>query len=340
MLSQLPDVTAKPTIMIVDDDPMTIDLLIAILGQINCNIIDAHSGEQALQKSYLLNIDLILLDIILPDLSGINVCKELRGKEKTKDVPIIFLTSLQDINYKIEGFQAGGNDYIFKPAQAEEVIAKVNTHIKLYFLQRRLYAEVHFCEELKFSLEEYKKELEKANQNIKMLSGIDDITQTANRYRLEENLQQEWRRMARETLSLGLIVFNIDDFKAYLYNYGHQLANQCLQRVALEIKNVIKRPADLIGRYKGDVLMMVAPNTPYEGVMHLARVLKNTIEHLEIPHEQSTISKYITISLGVSCTIPHHKAPVDAFIKAASEGLKTARQNGGNCIVFKEYHYS
>ncbi|GAB4523401.1 MAG: hypothetical protein Tsb0014_00880 [Pleurocapsa sp.] len=176
-------------------------------------------------------------------------------------------------------------------------------------------------------------QLERANRELTKLAVIDGLTKIANRRKFDEYINSEWQRLAREKSSLSLILCDIDYFKLYNDTYGHQAGDRCLQEVAQAISKAIKRPADLVARYGGEEFAVILPNTSVEGAAHLARQIRLQVKALQLPHINSPIDIYITMSLGVAGCIPSHDSHPNALIGIADTGLYKAKELGRNRVV-------
>lgn len=179
------------------------------------------------------------------------------------------------------------------------------------------------------------REIEALNQQIEKISVVDDLTGIANRRRFSEHLSQEWRRMAREIKPLSLILCRIDYFKRYSYICGETATDECMQRVATAICRAVKRPADLVARYRGDTFGIILPNTDAEGARQVARIIRAEVKDLQIIHPDSPISTYITLSQGVSSMIPQRDSTEFTLMIAAGEAWSEAKANGGDGIMIK-----
>ncbi|MBE9169421.1 diguanylate cyclase [Pleurocapsales cyanobacterium LEGE 06147] len=176
-------------------------------------------------------------------------------------------------------------------------------------------------------------QLEKANQELEKLAEIDSLTGIANRRKFDECIAREWLRLARERVHLSLILCDIDHFKLYNDTYGHQAGDRCLKQVSQAIAKAIKRPADLAARYGGEELAIILPNTTPEGAEKLARQICLKVEALQIPHLNSPINMYVTLSVGVAGCIPRHESSPQALISAADRALYQAKEAGRNRVV-------
>ncbi len=177
--------------------------------------------------------------------------------------------------------------------------------------------------------------LQTANQHLANLAFLDGLTQVANRRRFDEYLTLEWQRLARETAPLSLILCDVDYFKRYNDAYGHPAGDACLQQVAGVIRRVIKRPADLVARYGGEEFAVLLPNTNASGAVHLANAIHKEVQQLLIPHAKSSVSEYVTLSVGVSSTLPQKEFSPEALIAVADKALYEAKEQGRNRVIVR-----
>lgn len=171
-------------------------------------------------------------------------------------------------------------------------------------------------------------QLEAANQQLKRLATLDGLTQLANRRCFDQYLEQEWRRLTRESQPLSLILCDVDFFKLYNDTYGHQAGDEALKQVAAALGSAVNRPADLVARYGGEEFALVLPNTHQEGALHIAKLIHQAIRRLKLVHEASSVNSYITLSVGVATVIPRLNTSATALIAAADAGLYQAKDTG------------
>lgn len=332
----------KADILIVDDKPENLRLLATMLDSRGYEIRTAINGKLCLRAAKAIVPDLILLDINMPDLNGYEVCQQLREATPTQNVPIIFLSALSEPLDKVKAFQSGGNDYVSKPFQIEEVCVRIANQLKISSLQKQLEAQKQELEWQNSRLEDEiqsriaaETQLLQINQQLQVLATKDSLTQLANRHLFDRFLAQEWRRMSREKLPLSLILCDVDYFKRYNDRFGHQEGDRCLQRVARGISSVVNRPADLVARYGGEEFAVVLPNTNERGAMSVAENIRQQVESLQIPHPESLVSDCVTLSLGVSCIIPDAQTAPQQLIETSDNALYQAKQKGRNQAVLK-----
>jgi diguanylate cyclase (GGDEF)-like protein len=313
-----PSTDYKANILIVDDEPDNIKVLATILMHHGYCVREALDGEIALNAATNFQPDLILLDIMMPGIDGYEVCQRLKTSNDTCEIPIIFLSAVDNALDKVKAFTLGGVDYIVKPYNLDEVLARIENQLKLVEIQKKL--------------KEQNNLLQKFNQELQHQNGIDSLTSIANRRRFDEYLTQEWNRLKREKAWLALILADIDYFKAYNDFYGHQAGDKCLSAVAQAINLTIQRPADLAARYGGEEFAILLPNTKPEGARQVAEAIKLAVTKLHILHERSPVSSYITISMGISSLVPNPQLSLEILVNYADRALYQAKQKGRNTV--------
>ncbi|EPJ52176.1 MAG: response regulator receiver modulated diguanylate cyclase [Osedax symbiont Rs2] len=291
----------KGKILIVDDEKINCSVLISLLGDYSTII--ALNGEQAIQRALSDQPpDLILLDVIMPDLDGYEVCRLLKNNDKTKHIPIIFITVKATEAEEAKGLNLGAVDYISNPFSPAIVLARVSNHMELK-RQRDLLEHLHIT---------------------------DALTGIANRRRFDISLEHEWNRTTRMKACISLIMIDIDFFKQFNDIYGHAAGDDCLQKVAQALDKVCVREIDLLARYGGGGFVAGLPSTDLEGAMVVAQAMKDCIVALEIPHEGNSISDCISISLGVSSNSKQSIKAPQVLLKQADDALYKAKSNGRN----------
>jgi diguanylate cyclase (GGDEF)-like protein len=324
----------QATILIVDDSPTNLEVLLNFLRNAKFRIIIAQDGETGILKVEEASPDVILLDIIMPGIDGFETCRRLKANPSTQEIPIIFMTALSQTSVIVKGFQLGAVDYITKPTQQEIVLARVTTHLTIQKLQRSLQQQNLQLQKEIQQRHQVEAALQNANQELQRLATLDGLTQVANRRRFDEHINKVWQILVREQLPLALLMCDVDFFKRYNDSKGHQAGDECLYQVAQTMKHTVKRPADLVSRYGGEEFAVILPNTDADGAMMVAQEIQQSIQASALLHPQSPISQQITLSIGVSCTIPCQQLRPASLISAADQALYQAKQSGRNRAIF------
>ena len=324
------------SILIVDDTPENLTVLRQMLTGRGYRVQPALNGELALRMIQRIETlpDLILLDIMMPGMDGYDVCRRLKIDDQTHEIPVIFISALHDPLDKVKAFQAGGVDYISKPFHVEEVLARVETHLALRMLQKRLQDQNFHLQQEIVERKRAEVELAQANKELQRLAMVDGLTHIANRRCFDECLKKEWKRSAREQTPLSLILCDIDYFKRYNDTYGHQAGDECLRQVADALKTSAKRPADLVARYGGEEFIVILPHTNPKGAQNVAGSIQNALRERQLPHAASQVNEYVTLSLGASSLIPTSSDAPEKLIAEADAALYSAKEQGRNRIVF------
>ncbi|MEI6557954.1 MAG: diguanylate cyclase [Rhodospirillaceae bacterium] len=294
----------RQRILMVDDIAANIKILSAILKHEH-DILVATNGADALETALVEQPDVILLDVMMPDMDGYEVCTRLKADPRTREIPVIFISAMNEVEDEARGLEVGGLDYITKPINPAIVKARVRIHL----------------------------ELKRQRDLLQRISMIDGLTGIANRRRFDETLEREWRRCHRAGTPLSLILVDVDFFKNYNDHYGHLAGDECLKKVAVAMADQIRRGSDLVARFGGEEFACLLPDIAAEGAHAMAVRLRDAVSNLRIRHSRSAAADHVTISLGVATQVPDGDDPPSRLIDQADRGLYFAKQNGRNQIA-------
>jgi diguanylate cyclase (GGDEF)-like protein len=326
--------TFKGNILIVDDTPDNLRLLSGILSQHGYDVRTVINGRMAIMAAQTVPPELILMDICMRGMDGYEVCRALKAKPETSDIPVIFLSALDGVIDKVKAFGAGGVDYITKPFHVQEVLARVKTHLMLRRLQTQLEQQNHLLQQEVRDRIAAEAALQVANQKLHLLANTDGLTQLSNRRRFDDYLEQEWSRMTREQQPLSLILCDIDYFKRYNDTYGHQAGDDCLRWVSNILKTCAKRSSDLAARYGGEELALILPNTPTGGAIQVAKEIQEGIRQMQYSYAPR---KCVTLSMGIATLVPRLGLAPRHLIAAADASLYQAKIEGRDRIISSDY---
>jgi diguanylate cyclase (GGDEF)-like protein len=298
------DDSPRRKILIVDDVPANIKLLGEAL-RADHDIFIATSGEKALEIALTQLPDLVLLDVMMPEMDGYEVCRRLKEDDRTKGIPVIFITAKDQSEDELRGLELGAVDYVTKPFYLPIAKARVNTQLRL----------------------RSKEEL------LERLANLDGLTEIPNRRSFDEYLDQEWRRAKRNETSLALILMDIDYFKKYNDNYGHGAGDTCLAQVAQALRGALYRAGDMVARYGGEEFVAVLPETNLEAAAAVAEKMRVAVAALSISHLFSEAGDIVSLSLGVADAVPAEGTSPEELLLAVDKNLYRAKESGRNRVV-------
>ena len=309
-----------PLLLVVEDNKFLLAYLQVLLTPYY-RVVVAMDGIEGLEKAKIFQPNLILSDQIMPRQNGLDLLKEIRNTPELSATPVIFLTARSGMEARIESLDAGADDYISKPFDERELLARVKNLLRTHAAELQLTV-------LNRQLQQQKQQLEKINLTLQYFATYDSLTEVRNRRFFNDYMDTEWRRLAREEASLSLIMCDIDCFKLYNDTYGHQVGDECLRQVAQVLQHSVKRSADLVARYGGEEFAIVLPNTDIQGAASIAEIIGKQVRGLQIVHAKSAVSEYVTLSLGVACCIPAPMSQPGTLIAIADEALYRAKRDG------------
>lgn len=295
---------SKPKLLIVDDDFINKEILSHGL-QNDYQILTASSGNEALELADKALPDTILLDIVMPDMDGYEVCRRLKSNRRTLKIPIIFSTSKCTDEDEVLGLTMGASDYVTKPFNMALVRARVRNQVLL----------------------------KQKTDLLEQLASVDGLTEIPNRRYFDEVFEQEWRRAMRNQYSVSVCMMDIDCFKQFNDNYGHMAGDDCLVAVARVLSTISNRAGDFIARFGGEEFVFVWPNCGDQQAQMMAEKARKAVMNLAITHEYSEVDKVITISAGLATTTPQHDESRKELLDKADELLYIAKQSGRNMVA-------
>ena len=291
------------TLLIVDDEKQNRLLLTELFGT-TYKIIQAKNGVQALEKARQHRPDLILLDVLMPEMDGMGVLRELKRDDATRLIPVIFITALDSATDEENGLNLGAVDYISKPFHPPIVRVRVRNQLQLVH-QRRL---------------------------LEQLASLDGLTGIPNRRQFDATLLKERPPCQRSQQPLALIVADVDFLKKYNDALGRAGGARVLQEVAATLRQAARRPGDLVARYGGEEFVLLLPETDATSAQALAEGLQQLLHSKALPHPDSSLGPWLTMSMGGNTTVPSTTALDPEFFALADAALYRAKHQGRNQV--------
>ncbi|MEH6434517.1 diguanylate cyclase [Massilia sp. DD77] len=301
------NVVETQKVLVADDDAINREVLGDLLKP-EYTVLLAKNGAQTLERAARHAPDLILLDVMMPDMDGYEVLRQLRADPQTEHIAVIFISGLDRPEDEANGLKMGASDYIVKPFNPTVVMARVALHLQVV-RQRRM---------------------------LERLANIDGLTELANRRRFDEMYALEWQRARRSGRPLSLALLDIDAFKQFNDRYGHPAGDRALRSVARVAGAAMRRPADLAARYGGEELVLLMPETDAEHARQVVEALCEAVAELNILHEASAVAPMLTVSVGGATLAPESSELQSDLFEAADAELYRAKQAGRNRITWRE----
>lgn len=311
--------------MVVEDNPSIRTSLCFFLESEGYDVDFADNGRTALAKISQKVPDLILLDVMMPEMNGYEACQELKKSDLTRDVPVIFLTALSEVNDKVKGFDVGGVDYITKPPNLSEVQARVKTHLTIQHQRKEL-------ERINADLEKVSEQIDRQNEQMRQLARRDPLTGLYNRRAFMERIKEEASRAQRYKSPFALALCDIDFFKNINDAHGHDCGDFTLTEIASIMKNNLQKK-DFVARWGGEEFMILMPDTNLENAVGIAERLRSAVSSAIFEYKDLSLS--VTMTFGVS-VCDGEKQQGDC-IKEADLALYEGKTGGRNRVVaYKE----
>src|SRR5918911_404361 len=306
----------QPTILVADDEPVNRALIQRRLQREGFRVLTAENGQQAGDYSLREKPDLAILDVMMPEMDGLEACRLIKEDERTRDIPVIFLSARDETEMKVSGLSLGANDYISKPFKAEELIARVDVAIRL---KRER-------DQLRTSAEEATARAEMAQERAM----TDALTGLLNRYGLQHVLAREHAEARRYDRPLSCLVIDLDNFKTINDTYGHAAGDLALQQIASILKEAVRR-SDTVFRYGGEEFLVLLPETDLDGATALGEKIRASASSRPFGDGERIFN--LTLSAGASSLCDDESG--NDMIARADMVLYQAKERGRNRVESK-----
>jgi two-component system chemotaxis family response regulator WspR len=317
-------------VLLVDDQLMVGEMVRRALAN-EPNIVFHFCSEAAVAVMTAQRIapTIILQDLVMPGIEGLTLVREYRALEETRHTPVIVLSTREDPITKRDAFAVGANDYIVKLPDKIELIARIRYHSQACLSRRQRDAAYA-------ALQESQRQLMAANIELLRLSNVDGLTGLNNRRRFDECAATEWRRALRERMTVGLLLIDVDQFKAYNDAHGHLAGDDLLRRIGEAIRGCCRLPQDLPSRYGGDEFAVLLPGIEVSALREVGERLRQAVQDLKIERGSACSPQYATLSIGGAVATPAEEDGLFNFIAIADRNLYEAKAKGRNKSVVSE----
>lgn len=302
-------------ILLVDDDEAIRGMLRSMFELEGYQVFEALDGREGIEKASFLEPHLIILDIMMPNLDGFEVCERLRRNHKTRETPVIVMSVRGEVEDKIRMLTSGADDYILKPFDPGELIARVGAQLR----------KIELLSEKNVMLEKLAGKLAAMNLDLREQAVTDGLTKLYNHRHFIQRLNEEASRVKRYGGKFSLVFYDIDHFKQVNDNWGHHIGDNVLVDIAHILQEGV-RGVDLVSRYGGEEFAMLLPETPSDGAQVMADRIRIKVAAYDFPCGPLSIS-------GGIATFPLHADDANSLLKKADAALYRAKRTGRNRIA-------
>jgi len=323
-LSPAPPSAYPVSVLLVDDQAMVGEAVRrALVDEPDLTFSYCDDPAKAIEMAKVLSPTVILQDLVMPNVNGLDLVAKYRSNPATKLVPIIVLSTKEDASTKSDAFKAGANDYLVKLPDRIELVARIRYHSTAYvnMLQR---------DEAFRALRQSQQQLMETNLELQKLTNVDGLTGLSNRRHFNDYIEAEWKRGLRSQKPISILMIDVDHFKLYNDTYGHLAGDDVLRRVAAAIKQCCRRSTDVAARYGGEEFVVVLPETPFDELQQIGDSLCAAVANLNLPHSASTSAKQVTVSVGGSTQLPYSRGSSSVLIETADKALYQSKHEGRN----------
>jgi diguanylate cyclase (GGDEF)-like protein len=307
-------VADRPRILVVDDSRTQLDWLVQVLEREGYDVRTAVDGKDAIRKVRTEPPDLVLLDLILPDMDGLEVVRLIKARKEEDFIPVIILSARSDLDSKVKGLRIGADDYLAKPFAEAEILARAQAMLRIKTLEVQL---------------------RRAQKELEERSITDGLTGLKNRRFFDERIVEEYRRAQRYSDPVSLMMIDLDQFKEVNDRHGHPVGDLVLRRAAQLIRGSIRDP-DICARYGGEEFAVILPKTHVSGALVVAervwRALGATVHRVPADAPGGPNELFVTASIGIAFYPSKDIGSAELLLRYADEALLQAKKAGRNTI--------
>jgi diguanylate cyclase (GGDEF)-like protein len=298
------DKPGSPRVLVAEDDEITREYLVTLLGIHGMQVVQAEDGHDALNKAREAGIDLVLMDVMMPGLDGLDCCRLIKGLSTDTFLPVVLLTAKSDNESRVTGLRIGADDYVCKPFDERELLARIANLLRLKNMHD---------------------EISSAKDRLATLAIRDELTELYNYRYLQTRLSEEFKRAERYREPLSCVMVDVDHFKSVNDRFGHDAGDRALREVAVRLRASV-REVDVVSRYGGEEFLLLLPSTNFSGALSVAERVWRSIG--TAPFELGVHNTRVTASLGVAVFPSRDIKTKDELLKAADRALYQAKHEG------------
>lgn len=291
----------------------------------NSPLNDTPANSDSVELFASLPVDLILMDVAMPEMDGIEACRKIKEKEKLGNVPVVMVSAMKETKLMEISFEAGASDYITKPLNRKEFLARIGITLRL-----KKTLDDHRRRTEKLSVESER--LKETNRRLEKLSPIDELTGLSNRRQFIRQLDLEWRRAARNGYPLSLIMISVDILNTENNEHSRMPIDAYLRKVANNLQSILRRPGDLSARYDNDKFSVILPDTTAESAKLIAAKIRSAAA-IRIFHEQSKTTVSVKLNFGAATVSPKNNSNSGLLLFEAKKELYKTRMQYGNILI-------
>jgi len=318
---------APAVILIIDDIPANLGVMVDVLETEGYRSLVARNGAEGFRCAESEQPDLILLDVMMPGENGFSLCRRLKASVTTRHIPVIFMTSLDDLQDKLQGFDAGGVDYIAKPLQIAEVVTRVRTHLELSALRRQLAAQNR---ELLLARDELEERVRLRTAALKHLAHHDPLTGLANRTLFQQRLGHLIAHARRRNEAIATMFLDLDQFNQINDSFGHAVGDMVLREISKRLSRCL-REEDALARWGGDEFVVALATGDVE--QQSRQIAESMLQELSEPVFAEKHELHLSGSIGISL-YPRDGEDVQTLLRAADTAMYHAKEKGRGTLEF------
>ena len=321
-------------VLVVDDQPMIGEAVRRYLAdEADIEIHFCADGVQALIEAEKIKPTVILQDLVMPDLDGFTIIKSYKDNKRTRNIPVVALSTKDDPETKSRAFEVGANDFLVKLPDPIELVARLRYHSRSFNARTKLDQAFDALRVSQRQLLDTNLVLQRANNRLQQLINSDGLTGLPNRRHFDEFLEAEWRRAVGDNLEISLLMVDVDFFKSFNDTFGHLVGDEALKSVASAIRDTITGDIYLPARYGGEEFAVILPGTSTDEAKMIAEKLRENVESLKISHNSPYVGSVVTVSIGLATLAPILSESSKMLIELADKGLYLAKDGGRNQVA-------